>query len=136
VRIYVAAALGEAHVARLIANVLANHGYAVCSHWHGLCLVSEVTDPRARRECLAENLADLTRCDVVVAWTAAGVPRATYGEIGYALALGKRVVWIQGERAEGACIFDADPGVVIVRGAGEAAMLAAVAGVVSGRVAA
>lgn len=89
------------------------------SSWHSAVVASGATsdpdDERSRAEILSTNLADLHRADVVIALCDDGTPRATFCEIGFALAIGKRVVWVHGERGEGRNSYDAHPLVARVR---------------------
>lgn len=115
VRVYVACPLTEVAIACLIASNLSTARYEVTSTWHGVVKDGrESADPDMRRLILRQNLQDLARADMVVAWTASGKPKGTYGEIGRACAAGKPVVWIQGTWGDGASIDDADPMVTIV----------------------
>lgn len=130
--IYLAAPLAQAHVARLLATMLASAGHRITSTWHATAATVDPTHIHDRRACLADNLQDLTRADLVVAWTAEGTPRATLCEIGHALATGKPVVWVQGAGGEGANIFDASPLVTVVREHREEVLLGAVRGAMTG----
>lgn len=130
---YVASALSEAHVARLLVRSISAAGLRVVSRWHdavtpGQC---DPTDPHTRWGVLTDNLADLRRADVVVAYTATGTPRATFAEIGYALCLALPVVWLIGPGGEGRCLFTAHPLVreVVLGGSPADAVAAVVAAV-------
>lgn len=92
---------------------LASDSVRIVSKWH--LNETKLIDPAShvvRKDILAANLSDLTGSDVVVALMDRGAPRATYAEIGYAVAAGHWVIWLKPE--EGAedyrsCIFDAHP---------------------------
>jgi nucleoside 2-deoxyribosyltransferase len=126
-RVYVAAPFSQSPAANRIAAVLREAGYRVESTWHTdlPAGATDATDPRTREEAAATCLAEVTRSDVVVAWTASGAPRGTYLEIGYALGLDRRVVWIQGPQRLGANVFDSDPRVTVVDDVTESALLSA-----------
>lgn len=111
---YLAAPLACATVdgePQALASTLRAAGYAVTSRWHDMVVANEVdpTDDEKRKQILAMNLEDLDRADVVVALVdnPAREPKATYGEITYALAKGKPVAWLHGPNGEGRNIFDA-----------------------------
>lgn len=126
--IYIAAPLDECHVAKLIARTLRQACYRVISTWHVEVKHGDKDppSPEVRRQILATNIDQIDRSRLVVAWTGAGVPRGTYGEIAWALATGKRVIWIQGRDGAGAMIFDAHHNVTILRDVSEQALLDAV----------
>lgn len=108
--IYVASPIGQVTVAREVAGGLRRWGITVTSRWHDTTGLGE-RDPELdsdRRSILTANLEDIARCDVLLALTHRGTPRATFGEIGWALATGKDVVWIHGI-GDGRCLFDAHP---------------------------
>jgi len=128
--LYIAAPLAQAHVARLLAAALTRAGFAIVSSWHATAATADPTAHHERQATLRDNLAEIQRCSAMVAWTAEGTPRATLCEIGWALALGRPVVWVQGPEGEGANIFDASPGVVVVREHREEVVIAAVRRVV------
>ena len=106
-RIYVAAPMGEAHVAKLLGALLTREGYDVVSGWTARL---DAQGPHPSDDALTAiqvaNQHDLDRADLVVAWTAAGRPKATYAEIGWALANGTRVLWLQDEDGTGSSLFD------------------------------
>jgi len=108
VKIYVASAFKFAKRAQKLAYKLSNECYCVTSDWYNVSL----TDKAAIFE---KNLCEISQCDVLVALTDVGNPRATYCEIGVALALGKRVVWIQHENGRGANDWDGAPNVTVVK---------------------
>lgn len=127
-RVYVAASRDVAGEADAMAKRLASAAVRITSRWH--VNETKLVDPSvhdARREVLVSNLADLTGSDVVVALMDRGKPRATYAEIGYALASGQAVVWVApsedlvGDEDPRACIFDAHPFVLRVRSEDEVA---------------
>lgn len=115
ISVYIAAPLGAVERARRVAGQCASAGYLVTSRWHTEVEPDDVDPEHAsqRARILLENLFDLAQAHAVVADTSEGTPRATFGEIGYALALHRRVIWIQEEGAT-RCLFDAHPLVVIV----------------------
>lgn len=84
----------------------------IVSRWHDLPDEQTSADPEntdARRVANDVNMADIDRSDIVVAWTLTGRPCTTYCEIGYALGIKKRVLWVQGPDHIGANIFDSHP---------------------------
>lgn len=113
-RIYIAAPLIAASLANAHAERLTEAGFAVSSTWHAaLASVDFPKDPESlavRRRILDANLGELVESDRVLVDTTVGMPRATFAELGYALGIGLRVVWIEGEK----CIFDAHANVTIV----------------------
>lgn len=108
-RVYVAAPLACALKAHHFAEMLRVCGYEVTSTWHDLPEAPEPGDAPARVGILTTNIRDLDACDAVVALLHAGTPRATYAEIGYALAQSKPVAWVHGPEVKNTCIFDAHP---------------------------
>lgn len=132
-RVYVAAPRGEAYVAALLGEQLIHAGFTLVSRWVERF---HAQGDHVTREQLAAihraNQAELASADLVVAWTAEGEPKATYGEIGQALALGTRVLWIQGPGGAGGNSYDTERLVRVVEldpkaraGAGWEAILAA-----------
>ena len=115
-RVYIAGGRDLAGLADSIAADLSKLGVTVVSTWH--VGQDKLVDPAAhetRATILAKNLADLKQADVVLALMFDGKPRATFGEIGHALADGARVVWwAKDGDDERACIFDAHPSVTRV----------------------
>ena len=109
-RVYVAAPLAQAVTAHAVGEMLRPEHEAV-SRWPGnvLELAADRDPSRIEDRCavLRTNVVDLELADVVVALCHVGDGRATYAEIGYALALRLPVVWVQGGRGEGRNIFDA-----------------------------
>ena len=106
-RVYIAAPLLRAADCRYVARLLAEREVETCSTWHA---TEERTDPwseLARVQILAANLSDLDRSDLVLALTTHYVPRATFSEVGYAIAQGKRVVWLHAADGTGRQMFDA-----------------------------
>ena len=127
VAVYLAAALSCAPRMRDWAQVLSDNGLAVCSRWHHTGDRVDPHAPQVRCEILLANLSDLNRADIVFCDTTEGQPACTFVEIGYAIALGKRVVWRQpaGPRNDGVrarCIADAHPFVTIVASDSEAVL--------------
>ncbi len=116
-KVYVASPLAFASIAREYANrVRMTETMTVCSTWHDV--VTEVVDPTdegTRRSVLIDNLSDLNQADCALAIMSKGTPRAAHAEIGYALALGKPVIWLVGPNGEGESIFTAHALVTICR---------------------
>lgn len=98
-RIYVASALGEIATARELADQIRRMGHEIASRWHYIIQPVEPRDQATRHVLLMSNVQDLESCDVLVALTCDGEPRCTLVEIGYALALGKPIVWIHDSAA-------------------------------------
>lgn len=123
ISIYIAAPLGEAGRACEVARKMSGANFRVNSMWHWNVMDAqretgcaiEDSEGAARREDLEKNLADLRDADVVLVLLDRGRGRCTLVEIGYALALGKRVVWL-GERN----LADAHPNVTYVETEGAA----------------
>lgn len=112
IRVYLAAALARARHVEAIAAGLRQH-VEIVSGWHSRTNGSR-RDPRddeERTAICALNLAELVTADVVVVMVDDGEPRATYGELGYALALCKPVVFVHAGQV-GRCILDAHSFVV------------------------
>jgi len=105
-RVYIAAPLTCFRSANLAASILSRAGYRVVSTWHECPAASDPTDEEFREKILAENLAQLSGADVVVALCDQGVPRATLCEIGFAVGLGKPIAWRCGLMGEGRNICD------------------------------
>lgn len=112
-RVYVAASREVAGYADKVAKMLAERGIEVTSKWHtGQTKIVDPTDPDVRTTIVCDNLSDLQEADAVLAIMTEGSPKATYAEIGYALAEGHAVFWLgpsDGEPDPLACIFDAHP---------------------------
>ena len=110
-RVYIAAPLSAARQACDYAAALSSAGWLVVSRWHRIALSSgDTIDPAGdtpRAAILAANIRDLESADMVFAYTAFGTPRATYCEIGWALALATPVVWLHADGGAGRNIFDA-----------------------------
>jgi nucleoside 2-deoxyribosyltransferase len=101
--------MGEAHVADLLRALLDRAGFHVVSRWTDRLRTQSVRPSREEMAAIHRaNSAELDDADLVVAWTAAGTPRATYSEIGYALARGKPVLWLQGPNGEGSNSYDTE----------------------------
>jgi nucleoside 2-deoxyribosyltransferase len=112
-KIYVAAPLGHAVLATFVADELVRLGHDVTSRWHRRVAVAledgpvqDPVSPNERLSVLDANLRDLNGAATVVALTHVGEPRATFSEIGYAVARGKRVVWVQSWDGRGRNILD------------------------------
>ena len=111
VRIYIAASLTKRAAANDWKRMFAERDWPTLSTWHETA--TETVDPsnlHVRGVILQTNMRELRAASVVFADTTAGErkPCATYGEIGYGLALGLRVLWYQ-PKGEGANIWDAHP---------------------------
>lgn len=107
VSVYIAAPLAQKSRARYFAAVLANHGFRIASRWQRSEAMADPLDSRERFDALSQNLGDIERCDVLLALCDIGTPRATFGEISWALGRGKRVLWAHGDDGVGRNIFDA-----------------------------
>lgn len=118
--VYLAAPLAHAAACRLVAMTLRAIGADVCSTWHATTETVDPTDVPTREAILQANLADMDRAEIVVALLHEGTPRGALVEVGYALAMGIAVVWVQGPNGEGANIFDCHSRVKIVRSVGDA----------------
>lgn len=120
-RLYIAAPLGEAKEARTVAGSLASVGHIIDSTWHREGGdVADAADGATRLDRLTQNIIDLNAAEAVVALMSWGNPRATNCEIGYALAKGKRVIWLDCTSYHtNANIFDAHPLVTQVRNVSE-----------------
>lgn len=113
-KVYIAASREAAGDADVIAGKLQADDLLVVSHWH--VNETKLVDPsnaQTRHDILKANLVDLEDADVVVALMDRCNPKATYAEIGYALAEGSLVVWVGPAATDDpsddrlACIFDA-----------------------------
>lgn len=130
-RLYVAAALAWAGYAReLSCEISRATGCGIVSSWHDRALCTGTTDPLdadARLRILDANTAELDDADAVVALCHVGAPRATFGEIAYALARGIPVVWTHATDGVGRNIWDAHRLVQRVRVPGEADLVPTIA---------
>lgn len=113
IRVYVAAAVLFAQRAYSMGRLLSVHGLQITSRW-AEGATDDPVDAGARKRILDANLADIEAADVIVALTDHGRPRATYGEIAWALGRGKPVVWVIGDNGQGANIWTAHPHVVTI----------------------
>lgn len=108
--IYIAAPLSYASRARSCAASLRFLGHVIVSTWHDSTdATADPTDPSVRARILRANVIDLASADCVIAMCDMGTPRATFTEIGWALAEGTPVVWVSRPTGEGRNIFDAHP---------------------------
>ncbi len=119
IKVYVASPVANAVRARWLGEQLAASGMRVVSDWAAEATSKgpAIRDPScadARRSVLYANIRALDLADIVVVLADEGAPRATYGEIAWALSRGVPVVWVQGRHGEGANIWDAHPLVRIV----------------------
>ncbi len=107
-RIYLAAPLALVNDAKFASRHMVSRGHEVVSTWHEFVFRGDKDplNPVARREILELNIRELEKAQFVVAIMTYGVPRATYSEIGYALALSIPVVWIGDGNVN---IFNAHP---------------------------
>jgi nucleoside 2-deoxyribosyltransferase len=110
-KVYIAAPLSEFEFATLVAAEAGHAGLQVVSRWHDEVGQGAVDPPETdtRRVYLRANLKDLLECDAMIALCNAGNPRATFSEIGWALATDRAVVWVQGPDGEGRNLFGAHP---------------------------
>lgn len=114
--VYIASALSAVRVARHASKILSRSGLYVSSTWHVACVSEkDPTDEDTRSKMLAQNLAELERADVLVALCETGQPRCCFTEVGYALAIGKSIVYRVGLLGEGRCLIDSHPRVVRIR---------------------
>ncbi len=109
--IYIAAPLATARDAYAVglALKLACPNTELVSRWLHRCLEKSACDPDApfeREVVLFNNIIDIERADIVIALTGNGTPKATFGDIVWALAKEKPVVWIT-NRSMGRNIWDA-----------------------------
>ncbi len=109
-RVYVAGPLAYAMRSAEVAEGLTSAGFEVVSSWIPAALAEngELRNLQARATRQAQNEQDIRRADVLLALTAEGTPRATFAEIGFALALECPVLWFQGVAGEGENLFDAN----------------------------
>jgi nucleoside 2-deoxyribosyltransferase len=111
-KLYLASALARCVHTCMVASGLARE-FSIVSTWHRRAKPKD-KDPRddeERAAILSSNLVEIERADVIVALVDDGEPHCTYGEIGYALAVGKPVVWVH-ESATGRNLLDAHASVV------------------------
>lgn len=114
--IYLACALNCSDQARGIARILEMGGHIIVSSWHDTAKESfDPSDDVVRGRILRTNLADLETAQVVIVFAHIGNPRATYCEAGYALAIGKRLVWVHNDSGDSRNIFDAHSDVTRLR---------------------
>lgn len=95
--IYLASALANAQTMENYACSLRAANYKVVSKWHG-AVKPGALDPESliiRADILISNLNDIEEADLIIADTCYGIPCATFSEIGYAIALKKKVIWLQ-----------------------------------------
>lgn len=111
--IYVAGPISAKHDVKTLVTALRDLRIVnIVSRWHDLpddVTNSDPTDASTRRVLNDMNMANIVQSDVVVAWTLTGKPCTTYSEIGYALGIKKRLLWVQGPDHVGANIFDSHP---------------------------
>lgn len=131
--VYVASAFGVYAEAHRLAVALTDARFEVASRWHGLAKngEKETSDAALKRSRMVMNLADLARSDVMVFWTATGTPRAGYVEVGYALARGIPILWVQDGSGAGSCLADGHPLVTVIRSADTVQVVRAVAAMVA-----
>lgn len=115
-RVYIATSLANFREAYAWAGKLRRSGHEVTSGWieavQAVILSTRLAprDPLSeaeRKKILRTNVNELMSSDAVLAITQDDAGKATYCEIGFALAVGIRVIWLQSEGG-GRNIFDAD----------------------------
>jgi nucleoside 2-deoxyribosyltransferase len=109
--VYIAAPLATAREAYAVGLALkrASPNMELVSRWLHRCLEKPACDPDApleREVILWNNIIDIERADIVIALTGNGTPKATFGDIVWALAKEKPVVWIA-NWSQGRNIWDA-----------------------------
>lgn len=112
-RIYIACPLAHVTEAKRIAYRLSLEGHDVISRWHNIVQPGDV-DPKdddTRIDLLKQNVSDLMFAELVVVFAANGGGSATWGEVGFACAIGKPVVWWHGPNGEGRNLWDCHPSV-------------------------
>jgi len=113
-KIYLAAALARSSFVETIAAAL-RPTFDVVSGWHrrSAGVLRDTRDEDERTAICALNLSELVQADVVVVMVEDDryEPKATYGELGYALALCKPCVVVH-HSGTGRCILDSHPLVV------------------------
>lgn len=116
-RVYMAGSRDVAGEANSLALLIEKDGATVVSQWHrGEPKLVDPTKHGTRAAVLESNLRDLNQAHVVVALMDRAAPKATYAEIGWALARGIPVVWIGSDAPEDprSCIFNAHHLVLLV----------------------
>lgn len=114
--VYIAAPRALAPRAQRLAEKFREAGFSVVSKWHshGEPIVDS-TRASDRTSALYDNTIDLHMADYIVALMDEGEPKATYCEIGYAIAIDRMVFWVKGRGdSPRACIYDSHPRVTIV----------------------
>lgn len=110
-RIYIAMPLSRAEYAQATCSHLSSSGFEVVSSWHSTKLTEDPASHDARSKIVTDTLfPELDACDALLVDTREGYPCGTFVEIGYALARGADVVWVQNEVRDGVKrtnIFDA-----------------------------
>ena len=108
-KVYIACSMLAKSDAREWAGALRVAGLTVSSSWHESTdeFIGEPSELDERRKILDANVAELEASDVVLALMGRGTPRATIGEIAYALGRGTPVVWLAGTANQNANIWDA-----------------------------
>ena len=109
-RVYVAAPLARHEHAQAVARLLSGK-YEITSSWYDDDCSRDPVGDAERCKCIVRDAHDIAVADVLVALCQEGMPRATYGEIGYALGLGRSVVWVHGPGEQGRNVWDSFPGV-------------------------
>lgn len=118
-RAYVAAPMDAVtYACRFAEQVNAIEGCMTCSSWHfDVANSGEISDPvdaLTRQQILSKNLMQIGLSDVVVVLGSKGTPKATNSEAGYAVGIGKPIVWLVRRNNEGSNIFDSHPSVIRV----------------------
>lgn len=105
--IYVAAALSESRFANGIAEELREQGHVVVSNWHaGAPNKKEPPDVEVKRALWFRCKRELREATHLVLYAMTGIPRATFVELGYFLALCEEscelgcVYWIAPDASE------------------------------------
>lgn len=95
-RIYVAGALDALDVASSYASALRLAGHVVVSTWHDTVpkYSKDPLDMKARRAILETETQQIESCDLMLVDTRLGTPAGTFSEVGFAVALKKRIVWV------------------------------------------
>ncbi len=136
-RLYLISPLANVASIRELASSLAQLGHHITSTWHDVVTPGsvDVESDEGRRAAWKANVDDLRAADALIAFLPVGVPRASYCEIGYGLALGKPVVWCHSPRiGANRCIADSAEGVIRISSAEHMpAALAKIEAMVAGR---
>ena len=106
----IAAPLAAAPVADDLAGHLGRMGHIIVSGWHSACVATRpLGDPTledARVRILSDNIADIDKAEGVIVLAAIGVPKATVGDVVWAIAKGKPVGVGLSATGMGRCLWD------------------------------